>query len=38
MLCEEDLKKDYIDYKVYSVLRLKDKYGFKIKLYFNDGT
>ena len=38
MLYENALKKDYINYKVYSVLRLKDKYGFKIRLFFNDGT
>lgn len=38
MLCEKDLKKDYIEYKVYSVLRLKNKYGFKVKLFFNDGS
>lgn len=38
MLCAEDLKKTYVKYIVYSVLRLKDKYGFKIKLFFDDGS
>lgn len=38
MLDEELFKKVYIDYKLYSVIKLKDKYGFRIKLYFSDGT
>ena len=32
------LKKNYIEYKLYSVTKLKDKYGFRVKLIFNDGT
>ena len=28
----------YIDYKVYEVTKIKDKYGFRIKLLFADGT
>ena len=32
------LKREYIDYKLYSVTKLKNKYGFRIKLIFNDGT
>ena len=32
------LKKDYIDYTLYSVTKLKNKYGFRVKLLFNDGT
>ena len=32
------IKKDYIDYKLYSVTKLKNKYGFRVKLLFNDGT
>lgn len=31
-------KRQYVDYKVYSVLKLKDKYGFKIKLIYDDKT
>lgn len=38
MLTEKDFNKVYTDYKVYSVLKLKDKYGFKVKLTFNDNT
>lgn len=38
MLKESSFNKTYIDYKVYSVLKLKDKYGFKVKLIFNDET
>ena len=38
MLDEELFKKVYVDYKLYSVIKLKDKYGFRLKLYFNDGT
>lgn len=38
MLDEKVINRVYIDYKVYSVLKLKDKYGFKIKLTFNDGS
>lgn len=38
MLCEKDLKKTYIKYIVYSVIRLKNKYGFKVKLFFDDGS
>ena len=38
MLDDELFKKTYIDYKLYSVIKLKDKYGFRIKLFFNDGT
>ena len=33
-----DLSKTYVDYKVYSVIRLKNRYGFKVKLIYNDGT
>lgn len=36
MLTKEQINKRYVDYKVYNVLKLKDKYGFKIVLYFND--
>jgi integrase len=28
----------YIDFKVYEVTKIKDKYGFRIKLIFDDGT
>lgn len=35
---ELDLKKDYTKYILYSVIKLKNKYGFRIKLYFSDGT
>jgi len=38
MLDEEKINRIYIDYKVYSVIKLKDKYGFKIKLRFNDNS
>ncbi len=38
MLNDKIFNRVYVDYKVYSVLRLKDKYGFKIKLIFNDGS
>lgn len=38
MLTDKSFNKVYIDYKVYSVLKLKDKYGFKVKLTFNDNT
>lgn len=38
MLDENLFNKVYVDYTLYSVIKLKDKYGFKIKLYFNDGT
>lgn len=38
MLTDSSFNKIYTDYKVYSVLKLKDKYGFKVKLIFNDGT
>lgn len=33
-----DLNKIYINYKVYSVIRLKNRYGFKVKLIYSDGT
>lgn len=36
MLNNEQLNKQYMDYKVYSVLKLKNKYGFKVKLIFSD--
>ena len=32
------LKRDYVDYVLYSVTKLKDRYGFRVKLLFNDGT
>jgi len=38
MLIDELVKKVYVDYKLYSVTKLKDKYGFRIKLYFNDDS
>lgn len=38
MLNDELFNKTYIDYKLYSVIKLKDKYGFRLKLFFNDGT
>ena len=38
MLDENLFNKVYVDYTLYSVIKLKDKYGFRIKLYFNDGT
>lgn len=38
MLDDELFRKTYIDYKLYSVIKLKDKYGFRVKLFFNDGT
>ncbi len=38
MLTEKSFNKIYTDYKVYSVLKLKNKYGFKVKLIFNDNT
>ena len=28
----------YIDFKVYEVTKIKNKYGFRIKLIFSDGT
>ena len=28
----------YIDYKVYNVTRIKNKYGFRIKLVYSDGS
>ena len=31
-------RRDYIDYKLYGVTKLKDKYGFRVKLLFSDGT
>ena len=34
MLTKEQMRKVYNDYTVYSVLKLKDKYGFKVKLTF----
>ena len=37
MLTKEQMRKVYNDYTVYSVLKLKDKYGFKVKLTFIDG-
>lgn len=37
MLTKEQMLKVYNDYTVYSVLKLKDKYGFKVKLTFIDG-
>lgn len=36
MLTKAQIDKRYVDYKVYNVLKLKDKYGFKVLLYFND--
>lgn len=33
-----DIKRDYNKYILYSVIKLKNKYGFRIKLYFTDGT
>ena len=38
MLIDDLVKKVYIDYKLYSVIKLKDKYGFRIKLNYNDGS
>lgn len=38
MLDKELFEKEYVDYKLYSVIKLKDKYGFRVKLYFSDGT
>lgn len=38
MLDEQLFHKTYVDYKLYSVIKLKDKYGFRLKLFFNDGT
>lgn len=38
MLSKEIINKKYIDYRVYSVLKLKDKYGFKIKLIYSDNS
>ena len=38
MLDNELFNKTYIDYKLYSVIKLKDKYGFRLKLFFNDDT
>ena len=38
MLDENLFNKVYVDYTLYSVIKLKDKYGFRIKLFFNDGT
>ena len=34
MLDENLFNKVYVDYTLYSVIKLKDKYGFRIKLYF----
>ena len=31
-------KKQYVDYTVYSVTKIKEKYGFRIKLIYDDGT
>ena len=28
----------YIDFKVYEVTKIKDKYGFRVKLIFDDGS
>lgn len=36
MLTKEKMHRSYKDYTVYSVLKLKDKYGFKVKLTFID--
>ena len=30
--------KEYIDFKVYSVIRIRDKYGFRIVLKYNDNS
>ncbi len=38
MLIQEMIDCDYIDYTVYSVTSLKDKYGYRIKLVFNNQT
>ena len=38
MLTKKDIEKTYIDYTIYSVIKLKNKYGFRIKLLFNDET
>ena len=31
-------KKQYVDYTVYSVTNIKGKYGFRVKLIYDDGT
>ena len=38
MLNDELFAKTYIDYKLYNVIKLKDKYGFRLKLFFNDNS
>lgn len=31
-------RKQYVDYIVYGVTKIKDKYGFRVKLIYDDGT
>lgn len=38
MLDESKINKTYVSYKVYSVIKLKNKYGFRVKLVFSDGS
>lgn len=38
MINELKLNRVYVNYQVYSVVKLKDKYGFRIKFEFNDGS
>lgn len=37
MLDESKINKTYVSYKVYSVIKLKNKYGFRIKFVFSNG-
>ena len=38
MLNETILNRKYVNYNIFSVMKLKDKYGFRVKLFFNDGS
>ena len=35
---KEMIERNYIDYKLYSVIKLKNKYGFRALLMFDDET
>lgn len=37
-MLENKIIKDYVDYTAYSVIKLKDKYGFRVVLTFSDGS
>lgn len=38
MLNETIINRRYVSYNVFSVIKLKNKYGFRVKLFFNDGS